>query len=390
MRRGTPEDARSKAPPPPPAPPRKVPPPPPPPPPPSSKCPPARGTRLRVSKSWFEAALGFAEGGYYDTKRRLAESRDGERICGHLPGDWHWTSLAELRCRAVAACEAMQCGGEICFAIENMSGEARALHLETCSAGASFQVASQFNCLEFINPDRKPEHGVTGYESDRTQGPISAMCCAAALAYRNYLVPMPGGGTGQTVDSQLDGLAELKALLGEPDQYFEVRGGYTFSSSERLHALGKRLQEEGEEGQRRLRDALRLGVQYDCEVTAKGAPEAGSLVTQVFCAAISVPYSGLSASLWEPLGRLVLEAAYEATFYAAVIARARQKDLEGPARVFLTKLGAGVFGNPSPWVADGIERGWRRATDSLKQSGPGLDAKIVHHGDIDSDFGHLD
>ena len=32
------------------------------------------------------------------------------------------------------------------------------------------KVASQLNCLEFVGPRITPEHGVTGYVNDRTQG----------------------------------------------------------------------------------------------------------------------------------------------------------------------------------------------------------------------------
>lgn len=44
---------------------------------------------------------------------------------------------------------------------------------------ALFQVASQFNLLEMINPNITPEMGIDRYEFDRTQGPICAMSCGA-------------------------------------------------------------------------------------------------------------------------------------------------------------------------------------------------------------------
>jgi hypothetical protein len=53
---------------------------------------------------------------------------------------------------------------------------------------ATFHVASQFNCLEMTKPSVKPESGIAGYVNDRTQGPVSAMACAAGTAFRNYLV----------------------------------------------------------------------------------------------------------------------------------------------------------------------------------------------------------
>jgi hypothetical protein len=57
--------------------------------------------------------------------------------------------------------------------------------------GATFQAASQFNCLEFASADGVPEKGIAVYELDCTQGPACAIACAASTAstaYRNYLV----------------------------------------------------------------------------------------------------------------------------------------------------------------------------------------------------------
>ena len=58
-----------------------------------------------------------------------------------------------------------------------------------------------------------PEHGVTRYQHDRTQGPACAIAAGAATIYRNYFAPV-GGSHGQTTERQLDGLAELGEALG--------------------------------------------------------------------------------------------------------------------------------------------------------------------------------
>ncbi len=42
------------------------------------------------------------------------------------------------------------------------------MHAE--NPNATFQAASQFNCLEFCNPKLVPEEGVTFYFADMTQG----------------------------------------------------------------------------------------------------------------------------------------------------------------------------------------------------------------------------
>lgn len=72
---------------------------------------------------------------------------------------------------------------------------------------ATFQAASQMNCLEFPNQyvtsfpthmtidcnilrmHTVPEDGVTIYAADPTQGPACALACAAGSVYRNYFCP---------------------------------------------------------------------------------------------------------------------------------------------------------------------------------------------------------
>lgn len=56
------------------------------------------------------------------------------------------------------------------------------------NAGATFQVASQFNCLEMVGPNVTPSDGVSIYEYDLTQGPACAIACGADTVYRNYFV----------------------------------------------------------------------------------------------------------------------------------------------------------------------------------------------------------
>lgn len=80
--------------------------------------------------------------------------------------------------------------------ISVVTGDVRRMHLFPENAGALFQVASQFNLLEMVSPDVTPEHGVTRYQNDRTQGPACAIAAGAATIYRNYFVPI-GGSQGQ-------------------------------------------------------------------------------------------------------------------------------------------------------------------------------------------------
>jgi hypothetical protein len=139
--------------------------------------------------------------------------------------------------------------------------------------GATFQAASQFNCLEFASPDCTPENGVTSYMHDRTQGPACALACAAGTVYRNYFVPTtsPTGQTeiGQTQRNQLNNLHRLECLLDNDQQhYWTVRNGYVFSDISSLTRLNEELATLFASGGRdEVMGSIMVGVQKDTEVT---------------------------------------------------------------------------------------------------------------------------
>jgi hypothetical protein len=84
--------------------------------------------------------------------------------------------------------------------------------------GATFQAASNFNCLEFCSTNQTAEMGVTGYEWDQTQGPYCALAAGAATVYRNYFVPHSDGARGQ-LEKEIE-------LLGKTPIGRFVRNGY--------------------------------------------------------------------------------------------------------------------------------------------------------------------
>jgi hypothetical protein len=75
-------------------------------------------------------------------------------------------------------------------------------------------------------------------------------------------------------------------------------------------------------------------------------------VSQAYCSAVPVAYSGLDAKLWEPFARLVLEATYEATFAVATLNAMKT----GNSLLYLTLVGGGAFGNQPAWILDAIRR----------------------------------
>ncbi|MDQ1304711.1 MAG: hypothetical protein QG671_538 [Actinomycetota bacterium] len=323
---------------------------------------------------WFEQLTGFREGGREQVLARLRENgaflestANGRRM---RRGDFAVVGLDALR-RArdqagpVPGAAPAPAGARV--QVREVVADVRDLHADPASAGAVFQVASQFNMLEMINPEITPDDGIDHYERDHTQGPACAIACGAATIHRNYLVPFGSGPDalrGQTAGRQLDGFADLAGAL---DLRVDMRNGYAFVTPEELDRVAVYL--EGLTGPQRddLTGLLKVGVQSQTEVTWK---DAGHTVTQIFCSALPLSYAGGDPRCWEPLARLVLDAAYEATLAAAVPAAVRT----GNRTVYLTLLGAGAFGNPLQWVMDALRRAVRLHHDS------GLDVCVISYG----------
>lgn len=326
---------------------------------------------------WFEKITGFKEGEYDWTREQLEvvseqlRSRVNRRT--YRVGTFELLSLQELR-REVST----QKPSPSQLTFRNITGDVRALHTQSVYRGALFQVASQFNMLEMVNPNVTPEDGVTRYEYDRTQGPACAIAAGAATLYRNYFVPLDGQ-VGQTKSRQLDGLAELGLSLadrlGKPvDTLWTMRNGYAQCSTESLTAIGSYLMTAVETDRDYLRSKLRIGVHSDVEVTDTGTDGGRMFVSQAFCSALPVAYSKIEPSLWQPFAQLVLEAAYEATLLAAV----RNSKRGGSNIVLLTLLGGGAFGNDMRWIRNAIDR-------ALTVMRPhDLDIRLVNYGPPDA------
>jgi hypothetical protein len=220
--------------------------------------------------------------------------------------------------------------------------------------------------------DVTPEDGVTCYQYDRTQGPACAIAAGAATIYRNYFAPV-ADGFGQTAERQLDGLVEigqaLSVSLDQPVQaLWKMQNGYALCTRNGLEAIAKHLGALNSEQIDILRGKLRIGIQTDVEVTDADT-EPRPHVSQAFCSALPVAYTRIPSFHWELFATLVLEAAYEATMWAAVANAARSKS----NTVLLTFLGGGSFGNEEQWIYRAIQRALKIV------SGIKLDVKLVSY-----------
>lgn len=320
---------------------------------------------------WFEQLFGFVESDPDTTRRQLALEGDTlvSRVNGRRVGVGRFStpSLEALR----ASTRGIDRGES--RLLHCAVGDALSLHALPENAGATFQVASQFNCLEFASPGVVPEDGVTGYAYDNTQGPACALAAAGATVWRHLYAPV-GGQIGQSATRQINNLEGLQSVICPEEPLWTVRNGYTFSSTARLAALSERIAAQDREA---LLGAIRIGLQQGVEVTfqsrfvhATGAPR----VTQAFCSALSCAYDPATPlQAWEPFARLVLDATYEATLRAAALDR---EEGGGSGTVWLTFVGGGVFGNRMTWIADAIGRAMAKAERM------GLTVQVAHYRNI--------
>lgn len=316
--------------------------------------------------TWFKKLVGFAEESAQQVRANI--TIDGNTLKSHVNGkvlvygELETPSLAELRDRVHSSGHP---AGRI--SVREVVADVQDLHANESNAGSLFQVASQFNLLEMVSPSVTPERGVGIYEKDHTQGPACAVSAGAGTIYRNYFAVV-NGQTGQSAGNQIDCLADIGAALGNSNsRLWEMRNGYALASDSGLVEILNRLRASSESELDGLRQLLRIGIQWDAQVTIN---DSRHVVSQAYCSALPVAYADRAASLWAEFARLVLEASYEATICAAILNSIRN----GNNRLFLTLLGAGAFGNETDWIVGTIQRVLRLYTHA------DLDVAIVSYG----------
>ena len=289
---------------------------------------------------WFEHLFGFRELDYAQTRQQfeVVDERLRSRANGksYGIGELELVSLKTLRERVLSGQDQ---GGRLKVSL--VRGDVRAMHGAPENAEALFQVASQFNLLEMVSPEVTPEHGVSRYQYDGTQGPACAMAAGAATVYRNYFANVDGQ-EGQTRDRQLNGLADLGLALSAQlklplDALWSLRNGYALCTRYGLEAISAHLSTLDAEQVDVLRGMLRIGVHSNVEVTDNRG-NSPIYVSQAYCSALPVAYSdeNVAAQHWAAFATLILEAAYEATLCAALLNSRRT----GSNIVLLTLLGA--------------------------------------------------
>lgn len=315
---------------------------------------------------WFEKLMGFEEVSPIDVREKI--SVEGEFLYSKINGKKYKfgklevPTLEELRKRI----SLKDFDGKI--QIDEVVGNVANFHQNPLNNNAVFQAASQFNMLEMISPAVTPEQGVDRYENDRTQGPACAISCGAGTVYRNYFADV-NGKIGQTAKNRIDGLELIgDALNNQSNNLWRMQNGYAMFSDEGLDLINRKLFQMSDDDLENLKGKLKVGVQWETEVTTANSQQ---VVTQVYCSALPIGYhSYINKSSFQNFAKLILEALYDATFFAA----AENFQKTGCAKLFLTLVGGGVFGNETDWIIDAI------SNSSKKFSNVPLDVKIVSYG----------
>ena len=148
-----------------------------------------------------------------------------------------------------------------------------------------------------------------------------------------------------------------------------MQNGYALCTEQGLTRISEYFTQVGADEMERIRGLLRIGVHRDVDVT-DDTLDNRPVVSQAFCSALPVAYGRAPRAAWAAFGSVVLEAAYEATLWAAVENSRRS----GSNIVLLTRLGGGAFGNDDCW----IDAAMRRAIHKALQFD--LDVRIVSYG----------
>lgn len=344
--------------------------------------------------AWFKKRFGIVETDYTTTQANfvfdeetlcLVSKGNGQRF---FVGSFQTPSVATLRVQYAELINGGTAPSQAGMTFQHIVADVKDLHQIPDNAGSVFQVASQMNCLEMPAPNVTPEEGITNYLYDRTQGPSCALMAPAATVYRNYLV----NGTGQGgYGMQLNMLDDVeKELDNETSRYWYMKNGYCFPRAfDSIPRLNQILLANANNEQETISSGLKVGVHWSTEVVcdakfvknASGEwseqPPETQRVCQVYCSGLPISYSPHRYSLeeWKPFATQVLNGVFEATVLVGAILAAQRS---ARVKVFLTGIGAGVFGNDPAWVGEAI----RRAL--LKYAASPVDLYFVHFGRLNT------
>ncbi|OHS92869.1 hypothetical protein TRFO_12239 [Tritrichomonas foetus] len=251
--------------------------------------------------------------------------------------------------------------------------------MTSCSSpkfnGATFQVASNFNCLEFSSSldSQIASLGVTNYAFNVTQGPSAAISTAAGAIYRNYFINHESSSRNiknevnnthfhkSESNHQNNNLNEigqfgkqinllqntpLNVIQGRP----RIENKHEIERLKSLHFDWQNLNNYFIGNHQHLEVCLTRG---DTPNTYKNVTDK-QIVHQVYAAAFNFYDCVIPHNFAFEISRSLLHSEYVSTILAAWKNSNEFPKSEGSHICFLTLLGGGVFLNPPEVVAPAI------------------------------------
>eukprot|EP01124_Arcella_intermedia_P024565 TRINITY_DN4165_c0_g2_i4.p1 TRINITY_DN4165_c0_g2~~TRINITY_DN4165_c0_g2_i4.p1 ORF type:complete len:819 (+),score=199.11 TRINITY_DN4165_c0_g2_i4:42-2498(+) len=221
---------------------------------------------------------------------------------------------------------------------------------------AVFQVASNFNAIESADENISPGNSATftqDYVNDKTQGPIASISAGAAAICRVhapfYDPRKPHSKWTQNSKRQLNFLKNL-------EEYFTIKNGYVV-----LNDNSKDLPDEKAPGKpwdtllKSFLVAYHRSVQVTSTTRENGyynkIVNENQLIDQVFSAALNINQGtsgedNKKTKNIESKCKFLLKCAYESAYVSAIYHERK--------KLYLTLVGAGVFGNNLDWIYESI------------------------------------
>ena len=245
--------------------------------------------------------------------------------------------------------------------------DVRSLQSMLRNRGATFQIASNFNGLEYTGSSRQSNRrdlGIARYIYDNTQGPAASESACPGTMLRNYYMnsnDLPDSGQFIHDCAKMDFEANL--LEGHPDlkRLYPVTNGYVVHDRPMDIAIEEYFQ-KGKALFRHMRIARHDCVQVTFGQYHKDSDkldvcvDPNQLVNQVFFASINL--GSVSIDKPENAARVVKELTIANMIGSLIAARENsdflsiRSDCHGRKRFFPNLVGCGVFGNQRSWIID--------------------------------------
>ena len=340
-------------------------------------CPTCRTSVTSIDKikpiNWFDAIFGFIEQDYSKTKNEMLKlylAGKNKYINEVEIGDFMLLDLEQLYTLCTN-----KYGGTVKF--KHIVANIKEIHKSSNNDNATIQVASQFNCLEMIDYNKSPEHGITCYENDKTQGPICVMCTPTGLAYRNYIYN--GGQNKNQQINMSDNLLTYFKLLDNSINWTVKNGYLMIDDVQVLLKISKLL--KNNDIRKTAKNKIKAGIHTNIGVFIDETKYCHT-VNHVLCSGLPISYHQYplnDINLWDGLSELFLEAYYEITLLMACVNN-MMKDTSSPC--YLTQIGGGVFGMKKSLINKAITN----ACNLINSLGHNLDVFMVHYGSIDQSY----